>query len=82
MLTTLSESRVLDFLSLQFEMSTVGRVWKAWAGVEDLLGLDENSAIEFLLAKGLSDSMAKRRGRTLRKWLLQFKTRLAEEVAI
>jgi len=82
MLATLPESRVLDFLSLQFEMSTVGRVWKAWAGVEDLLGLDENSAIEFLLAKGLSDSMAKRRGRTLRKWLLQFKTRLAEEVAI
>ena len=74
-LAQLPKSRVLDLLSIQFELSTVGRLWKTWAGgVEDLHQLDEDSAEKFLLDQGLSPSMAKRRGRTLRKWLHRFKT--------
>lgn len=79
-LARLPESRAFDLLSIQFELSTVGRLWKAWAGVEDLHQLDQNTAEKFLLAKGLSDEMAKRRGRTLRKWVDLFKAHLTPTV--
>jgi hypothetical protein len=74
MLARLPESRVLDLLSVQFELSTVGRLWKKWSEVADLHHLNENSAVQFLLESGLTPSMAERRGRTLRTWLLRFKS--------
>jgi hypothetical protein len=73
-LAQLPETRILDFISVQFEGSSVVQLWRKWSGVEDLFGLDENSAVEFLLQSGLSSSMAERRGRTLRKWLEEFKS--------
>jgi hypothetical protein len=73
-LADLPDTRALDFLSVQFELSVVGRLWKRWANVDDLHQLDEHSAEEFLLDSGLSSSMAERRGRTLRKWLEEFKS--------
>jgi hypothetical protein len=39
--------------------------WEAWASVQDLDSLDENTAKAFLLFRGLIDCMAVRRGRTL-----------------
>jgi len=71
----LPPSKVGAFLALQFELSRIGRAWKEWASVEVLDDLDESSATPFLLAMGLSKAMAKRRGRTLSKWLGQFKNR-------
>ncbi len=73
-LAQLPESRVLDFLSVRFELSVVARLWKKWSKAADLHQLDENLAVEFLLDSGFSVSMAERRGRTLRKWLLAFKS--------
>jgi len=73
-LAQLPESRVLDFLSVRFEVSVVGRLWRRWARVRDLYHLDPETAEDFLLDRGLSESMAERRGRTLRKWLLAFKS--------
>jgi hypothetical protein len=73
-LAQLPDSRVLDFLSVQFELSTVGKLWKKWSRATDLHGLDPDSAPRFLRQHGLSDSMAERRGRTLRKWLQKFKS--------
>jgi hypothetical protein len=74
-LSQLPDSRVLDFLSLQFELSTVGRLWKKWSRANDLHALDPDTAPRFLRQHGLSDAMAERRGRTLGKWLHQFKAR-------
>jgi hypothetical protein len=73
-LASLPETRTLDFLSLQFELSVVGQLWKKWANVTDLLLLDQESAVKFLLNSGFHRSMAERRGRTLRKWLQSFKS--------
>jgi hypothetical protein len=72
-LVSLPESRQLSFLSHQFEISSVAMAWKAWAGVQDLESLDEGTAKAFLLSRRLTDSMAERRGRTLRTWLKVFK---------
>ena len=78
-LARLPDSRVLDFLSVQFELSAVGGLWKRWANATDLYQLEPTTAETFLLEHGLSASMAKRRGRTLRRWLEKFKRRPAEE---
>ena len=72
-LAQLPESRVLDFLSVQFELSVVGRLWKRWADANDLYELNPESSVDFLVENQLSPSMARRRGRTLRRWLDKFK---------
>ena len=72
-LAQLPESRVLDFLSVQFELSVVGSLWKRWADANDLYELDPESAVDFLFENQLSPSMARRRGRTLKRWLKEFK---------
>lgn len=71
----LPRSKVAGFLALQFELSRIGRAWKKWAGVDVLDELDESTAVAFLRDVGLSATTAKRRGRTLSKWVLQFKRR-------
>jgi hypothetical protein len=72
-LVSLPESRQLSFLSHQFEISSVAMAWREWAAVQDLESLDDGTAKAFLLSRGLTDSMAERRGRTLRTWLKAFK---------
>jgi hypothetical protein len=74
-LAELPPSRAVDFMSVQFELSPVGQSWKMWAAVEDLDHLDPEDAPKFLLDRGFSKSMATRRGRTLRRWLQDFKRR-------
>jgi hypothetical protein len=74
-LAHLPDSRVLDLLSVQFELSVVGRRWKDWAGAKDLRQLDPETAIRFLTESGLPKSMAERRGRTLRRWLRELGSR-------
>ena len=71
-LAQLPESRILDFLSVQFELSMVARRWEEWASARDLHELDSGAAEEFLLRSNFSMSMAKRRGRTLKKWVVVF----------
>ena len=58
---------------MQFELSVVGSLWKRWADANDLYDLDPASSVDFLLENQLSPSMALRRGRTLRRWLDEFK---------
>ena len=74
-LAQLPESRILDFLSVQFELSMVARRWKEWASARDLHKLDPGAAEQFLLGSRLSMSMAKRRGRTLKTWVVAFQER-------
>lgn len=72
-LATLAEHRALPFLALQFETTAVGHAWLEWAEVLDVEGLDPASATDFLRARAvLSESMAVRRGRTLRRWVEAF----------
>ena len=44
----LPESRVWDFLSVQFELSVVGSLWKRWADANDLYDLDPAYLVEYL----------------------------------
>lgn len=77
-LAHLPDSRVLDLLSVQFELSVVGRSWKEWASAKDLRELDPETAIQFLKERGLPKSMAERRGRTLRRWLKELGSKTAD----
>ena len=78
-LAQLPESRVMDFISVQFELSVVGTLWKRWAEASDLYDLDPESSVDFLLENQFSASMARRRGRTLKRWLREFRQHRLQE---
>ena len=71
-LVELSDRTVTKFLSIRFELSKVGRLWMRWSNVQRIEELQSDTAEKFLAAKGFSESMVKRRGRTLKKWLQAF----------
>ena len=84
-LVMLTHEKAMKFLSLQFQATIVGRAWINWSNVREIEELDPDSAVEFLReravcgtgknqGKPLTDSMLERRGRTLRKWVEEFKS--------
>lgn len=62
-------------LASRFESSDCGWAWITWSGVNSLLDLNEETAVEFLIkvVPGLSASTANRRAVTLRQWLKKLK---------
>ena len=58
-----------------FERSVCGWAWLKYSNVKSVFELNRESAVPFLLERssGLSESTAKRRAVTLRKWLDSFK---------
>jgi hypothetical protein len=73
-LAALPEQHVMQFLAFQFETSVVGKAWLQWSEVDDVFELDPSTAEVFLAESelGLAESMARRRGRTLRNWVRAF----------
>ncbi len=70
----------LSLLRAQFEQSKVGRAWIAWAGAISLTEVAPESAADFLRSlPGLPESMAIRRGRTLRRWCTTLKSAVLED---
>ena len=54
-----------------FQFSHCGWAWIQWSGVNDIRDLNSNSGGDFLVDKcssSLSESTARRRGTTLKKW--------------
>ncbi|EPT3190462.1 DUF6575 domain-containing protein, partial [Yersinia enterocolitica] len=65
-----NEERKFRIAARSFESSYCGWAWINWSGVEDLAGLNPNTASMFLLQNcaSLSTSTAKRRSSTLSTW--------------
>jgi len=70
-----SNSDKLSLLAGAFENSVCGWAWMKYCDVEDVLDVELESAKDFLIEKanGLSENTAKRRAKTLKSWLTEFK---------
>ena len=68
----LKGDNLIRYLSFRFEQSKIFRHWSKLAGVSSVTELDGDKAVDFLRSLKLSESMAKRRGRTLKRWVTAF----------
>ena len=70
-----TDTEKLSALAIRFETSDCGWSWIKWSGVNSLVDLEADTAVDFLVsvAPGLSENTAKRRATTLKKWLDKLK---------
>jgi hypothetical protein len=66
----LNEEQRLRLAAVYFEDSEIGRAWRQWAGVDQLVNLDPDSAEAFLkqCVVNLSGTTLPRRASSLRRW--------------
>lgn len=73
--TSQDESEWVKIIKRQFEESDCGHLWMSNQGVDTILNISEESAVDFLIenCNGLSESTSRRRAQTLKAWVKTFK---------